>query len=230
MAKVLTLEKKNSNSFVLCSLNRTFANNNTEQYMEDKNRNKYMEVAYTLYASDGDEKEFVEEATDDRPFQFISGLGITLDDFEKQVIGIEKGGEFDFKLTQEQAYGDYEDERVLDLDREIFTINGHFDHENVFVDAILPLQNEDGQRLFGKVLNITDNSVKIDLNHPLAGKELHFKGHIVENREATKEEIQALINSLSGEGCGCGCEECEGGCDHDHHHHHGDDCGCGHCH
>ena len=117
----------------------------------------------------------------------------------------------------------------MDLEREIFTINGHFDHDNVFVDAILPLQNEDGQRLFGKVLQITDSFVKIDLNHPLAGKELHFKGHIVENREATKEEIQALINSLSGEGCGCGCDECGSDCGHDHHHH-GDDCGCGHCH
>lgn len=196
--------------------------------MEERNRNKYMSVAYKLYATDGEETEFVEEATTDMPFQFISGFGITLDDFEKQVVGIEEGGEFDFKLSKEQAYGDYEEERVVDLQREIFTINGHFDHENVFVDAILPLQNEDGMRLFGRVLEITDDHVKIDLNHPLAGKELSFKGHVLENREATTDEIQAMINSLSGEGCGCGCDDCNSGCGHDHHH--GDDCGCGHCH
>ena len=113
---------------------------------------------------------------------------------------------------------------MVDLDREMFCINGHFDHDNVFVDAILPLQNEDGQRFQGRVLEIGEQSVKIDLNHPLAGKELSFEGSVVENREATNEEIQHMINMMSGEGCGCGC----GDCGHDHHH--SDGCGCGHCH
>uniref|UniRef100_A0AB33J4W0 Peptidyl-prolyl cis-trans isomerase n=1 Tax=Prevotella sp. GTC17259 TaxID=3236795 RepID=A0AB33J4W0_9BACT len=194
-----------------------------------ENNNKYIAVAYQLTTIDGEEREMVEEATAEKPFQFISGFGVTLDEFEKAVVDLEKGGEFDFTLSSDQAYGDFEEERVLDLDKGIFTINGHFDHENIFVDAIVPLQNEDGNRFMGHVLEITDTTVKMDLNHPLAGKQLNFKGHVVESREATNAEIEGMINRLSGEGCGCGScnhdhEHGEGGCGH--HHEHGEGC-CG---
>lgn len=194
----------------------------------DKKQNKFIAVAYKLYAAGEKSLEFIEEATDEKPFVFISGFGFTLDEFEKQVIDLENGAEFNFTLTKEQAYGDYSEEHVVDLEREIFCINGHFDHEHVFEDAILPLQNEEGQRFMGKVVSIGDSHVKIDLNHPLAGKELNFKGHIVENREATNEEIQHLLNHMSGEGCGCNCEDCGDGCGQEHQHESG--CGCGHCH
>ena len=46
--------------------------------------------------------------------------------------------------------------------------------------------------------------------------------------QATNEEIQHLINHMSGEGCGCSCDDCSSGCDHNHQHE--DGCGCGHCH
>ena len=203
----------------------------------EKPLNKYIAVAYRLYTAD--DNNLVEEATADRPFQFISGYGVTLDAFEQQIAGLEKDAEFDFSLTKDEAYGDYEKARVLELDREMFCINGHFDHENIFKDAIVPLQNEDGNRFYGRVLELTDDKVKMDLNHPLAGKALNFKGKVIENRDATNDEIQALINRMSGEGCGCGCGDCGGGCDGHHHdgecggHHHGHEGGCcgghGHC-
>ena len=198
----------------------------------EKKHNMFMAVSYTLYAVDGENREKIEEAPTTKPFEFISGFGVTLDEFEKNIVELEPGAQFDFELTKEQAYGDYEEERVLDLDRSIFQINGHFDHENIFVDAIVPLQNEEGNRFYGRVMDITDDKVKMDLNHPLAGKTLNFKGRVLEKREASNQEIQNLVNFLSGEGgCGCGCGDCGGGCDDhecDGHHDHG--CGCGHCH
>jgi len=185
----------------------------------EQNKNKYVEVAYKLYVVDDDGKDLVEEATADRPFSFITGFGIALDEFEKTVERLEKGATFDLMLTPAQAYGNYSEERVLHLDREIFTINGHFDHENIYKDALVPLQNEEGKRFMGRVVEVENDSVVMDLNHPLAGMVLNFKGSIVENREATNEEIEGVVNRLSGEGCACDCS-CEG------HHHHGD----GHCH
>lgn len=201
----------------------------------DKAQNKYIAVTYKLYTVGEGENEMIEEATPERPFQFISGFGITLDAFEQQIAGLEKGADFDFILTKEEAYGDYEKEHVLELDREIFSINGQFDKEHIYKDAIVPLQNEDGNRFYGRVLDITDEKVKMDLNHPLAGKTLNFKGKIAENREATIDEIQSMINHLSGEGCGNGCGDCDGGCGEGcgghHDHEHGEKgCGCGHCH
>lgn len=197
--------------------------------MENKH-NMFVAVSYTLYTVDGEKKEKIEEAPASKPFEFITGFGVTLDEFEKQIAQLDKGADFEFQLSKEQAYGDFEQERVLDLDRSIFQINGHFDHENIFEGAVVPLQNEDGNRFYGRVLEIGADKVKMDLNHPLAGKTLCFSGKVIDKREATNQEIQNLVNFLSGEhscGCGCGCDDCGGDCN-DHHHDGG--CGCGHCH
>ena len=196
--------------------------------MEEK-KNKYIAVAYKLYTNENGTENMVEEAPAERPFQFISGMGLALDDFEKNVAELHKGEDFEFSLTKEQAYGEHEAERVLSLEKEMFCIDGKLDTDNIYKDAIIPLQNENGQRFLGKVLEIGNDKVTVDLNHPLAGKDLHFVGSIVEAREATNEEIQTIINHLSGGGCsGCG-GECGGDCNC------GGDCGsneggCGGCH
>jgi len=202
--------------------------------MENK-KNRFLSVAYSLYINGEKGKELVEQTTQDKPFQFISGFGIALDSFEQQVTNLEKGETFDFQLTKDQAYGDYSKEHVLDLDREIFSINGHFDGEHIYPEAIIPLQNEEGNRFYGRVVEVGEEKVKVDLNHPLAGETLNFKGEIIENREATEEEIKHLMKHLTG-GCGGSCDDCGGGCGCDHDdscgcgHDHEDHCGCGHCH
>ena len=190
----------------------------------EKTPNKYIAVAYELYTVNEGKSELVEKASKDEPFQFLSGFGTTIEAFEDNIVNLEEGAEFDFTLTKDEAYGDYYDERVLDLEKSIFTINGHFDNDNIYIGAIVPLQNADGNRFPGKVLEITEDYVKMDLNAPLAGKDLNFKGSVVSSREATNDEIQAMINRMSGEGCGCGCDDCEGGCGD---HQHDEDCGCG---
>ena len=107
-------------------------------------------------------------------------------------------------------------------------MNGQFDSQHIFEGAIVPLKNEDGNLFYGRVLLVGEEKVRIDLNHPLAGKTLRFEGHVIEKREATNQEISKLIEQLSQDHCGCGdCGDCgsdcgdnEGGCG----------CGCGHCH
>ncbi len=201
----------------------------TKKEKMEERRNKYISVQYKLYTVDEKGEHLVEQTTPERPFEFISGFGFALEAFENQVKDLEKGKTFTFQLTKDEAYGDYEEERVLDLERDVFTINGHFDHEHIYEGAVVPLQNEDGNHFYGRVLKVTEDQVKMDLNHPLAGETLLFSGLVTENREATKEEIQHLINHLHG-GCDCGCDgDCD--CDHEHHHEHGEGgCGCGHCH
>lgn len=185
----------------------------------NKTPNKYIAVSYRLYVDGDNGKELMEEATVEQPFHFISGFGIALDSFEKQLVDLEKDATFDFALPKEEAYGDYEEAHVIDLDREIFSINGHFDHEHIYVDAVIPLQNEDGNHFYGRVVEVGEEKVKVDLNHPLAGETLYFEGKVLENREATNEEIQGMIARMSG-GCGCGCHhdhgDCDGNCDCEH--------------
>lgn len=200
-------------------------------------KNKYIAVSYKLYATDN-ENELIEEAPVDKPFQFISGLGIAIPAFESKMLNMTTGDTFDFTLSKGDAYGDYDIKRVIDLDKKMFEINGRFDSEQIYEGAIVPLVNADGNHFNGKVLEIKDDKVTMDLNHPLAGKDLHFIGTLVENRDASRDEVEGMVNMLNYHGgCGCGCEEdeCEGhshegGCGCGHHHHHEDGHCKGHCH
>ncbi len=206
----------------------------------EKEENKYVAVAYELYTTNEEGvAELIEKAPAEHPFQFITGLGFALDSFEQRIAALAQGDEFDFVLPVAEAYGDYMDERVLRLDREIFCVNGHFDKENIYPGNVITLLNEDGNHLQGLVLEVGDKDVTVDMNHPLSGKDLHFKGEVVTMRPATNDEIQGLINRMSGEGCCCG--GCEGDCGghgegHGHeghcgdHHDDGHCCGGGHCH
>ena len=167
----------------------------------DTTPNKYITVAYELYTDFDGKRELVEKAPIEHPFQFISDMGTTLDAFEAQIKPLQKGEKFNFTLSVEEAYGEYEQERV---------------------------------RFNGTITDVKEDTVTVDLNHPLAGKALNFIGEVTENRDATKDEIQGMLNMLSGEGgCGCGCDSCGGGCGDDcdcDGHHHEEGCGCGHCH
>lgn len=191
----------------------------------EKTPNKYIAVAYKLYAESEGKKVMVEEAPAEQPFNFVSGLAITIPEFEKAVVALNKGDEFDFVLDAAHAYGEHIAERVLDLDKKMFYVDGHFDDKNIYKDAIIPLQNEDGNRFMGHVLEVNDTIVKVDLNHPLAGKSLNFKGTVIESREISKEELQEYVNNLNAGGCGGGCDNCGGSCGGEHHHKDGECCG-----
>lgn len=196
----------------------------------DNKQNKYISVSYQLYSIDNDGKKHLEEQTQQgNPFIFISGFGVTLDKFEQQIIDLEPGAKFDFTLAPAEAFGEYDNEGVHTLPRDSFSINGHFDHENIYPGAVITLMDADEHRFMARVEKVEENGVTVDTNHPLAGMTLQFSGLVLENRDATMEEIQHMLNHLSGEGCGCGCDDCEGGCGgHEHKDH--DHCGCGHCH
>ena len=202
--------------------------------MEQKNR--FITANYQLYTVADGKKELEEQTSEEHPFQFITGFGVSLDAFEQQLIQKESGTTFDFTLEPADAFGAYDPEGVHKLGRETFMINGHFDHDNIYEGAIITLMDNEDHRFMAKVLKIEEDGVTLDTNHPLAGKTLNFTGTVIENREATEDEIQHLIKHLTGGCSGCGhhhgdgCDGCGDGCEHDHHHEEGCGCGCGHCH
>lgn len=192
----------------------------------DKKESKYITVSYQLYSiNDKGEKHLEEQTQQGQPFQFVSGFGFTLDAFEQRIVDLPQGTKFDFTLSPTEAFGEYDPEGVHKMKREEFSVNGHFDHENIYPGAIITLMDEDDKRFMARVTDVSEEAVTIDTNHPLAGFSLQFMGLVLENRVATKEEIQNLINQISHE-C-CGCEDCEG---HEGHEGHECGCGCGHCH
>jgi FKBP-type peptidyl-prolyl cis-trans isomerases 2 len=183
--------------------------------------NKYITVAYKLYVDNKGKEELIEEATAEHPFQFISGVGATLDRFEKEVATLSQGDKFDFTIPSDEAYGEYMPEGVKTVSKDMFNIDGKFDSDRIYTGAIVPLQDNEGHQFYATVGEITDKTVTVDLNHPHAGKDLRFVGEVIISREATNDEIKEMVSAMSDE---CGCSGCGGGCDDEE-----SGC-CGHCH
>ncbi len=152
-------------------------------------KNKVVGMTYIL-SKDNVEGELVQEVTKDKPFVVLFGIGALLPKFEENLEGLAAGDTFNFALSSEEGYGEKTPEAVVDLDKKIFEVEGKIDEEFLKVGATIPMQNEQGQPLNGLVMEIAENTVKMDFNHPLAGQGLYFTGEVVEVREASAEEIE----------------------------------------
>jgi FKBP-type peptidyl-prolyl cis-trans isomerase SlyD len=173
--------------------------------------NKFVSVAYDLNVGEEDERELMERATQERPLQFIFGTDSMLPAFENELNGLSMGDTFQFTLTPENAYGEFNEQHVLELPKSMFEVNGKFDSELVKEGNTLPMMDTEGQRMIGSVLEVKDDIVIMDFNHPLAGETLHFSGKVLDVHEPTAEDI-ATINATQNSGCGGSCEGCESDC------------------
>jgi len=167
-----------------------------------------MAATYDLYVGD-DKEELMEQATIDKPLCFYSGMGMMLERFESELLALEACDKFDFVIPAEEAYGLYDDEQLIDLPKSIFEVDGKIDERVLFEGNIVPLQDNEGNRINASVVKVEKDTVKVDLNHPLAGENLHFKGTLVVKREADADEI---ANLFASQGCGGHCGDCAGGC------------------
>jgi FKBP-type peptidyl-prolyl cis-trans isomerase SlyD len=148
-------------------------------------------VSMTYKLTENDEKgNLIQEVNKDKPFVFLFGSGFLLPKFEENIQGLEPGASYSFPLSSDIAYGPIREDALLDLDKKIFEIDGKIDDKILAVGNDIPMQNNDGQTIMGKVLEIGDEKVKMDFNHPLAGIDLFFKGEIIAVRKATEEEIE----------------------------------------
>ena len=189
--------------------------------METIKPGKYIELAYEVYEVEKKEEALMMKFTEEHPDRFIFGLEKdVLPDFEKGLQGLKAGDTFDMTFAPEQAFGKHEQEYVMELDKAIFcNEEGEFDSKTVYVGNVIPMMTEDGYRVHGIVLDITDEKVSVDFNHPLAGKTVRYKGKVVTVRDAKAEDMQPQHSC----GCGCGHDSCGDGC--------GDGCGgCNGCH
>lgn len=171
---------------------------------------KYKMVTLTYELRIDDEKgEVIEQTTTEKPLEFLYGAGMMLPKFEEGLAGLKTDEAFEIKIGTADAYGEVNTEAVVELPKHVFLVNGEFDAELIKVGNTVPMMSSNGQRMNGLVLEVGEEVVKMDFNHPLAGEDLHFTGKVVGVREASDEEVAQI---LSG-GNGCGCGSAEGGCD-----------------
>lgn len=175
---------------------------------------KVVKAIYEMYI-DGEEgkEEMIEKATIKTPLVYCQGEGMMLPKFEEALAGLEEGDKFDFRIACEDAYGDRDEAGLMELDKHMFyNVDGEFDSDRVYVGNIIPMKTSDGQIINAQVVKVSPVKVTIDLNHPLAGENLHFIGEIVEVRDADPAELEAIRHHGCG-GCHGHCDgNCDGGC------------------
>ncbi|MCB2196024.1 MAG: peptidylprolyl isomerase [Bacteroidetes bacterium] len=150
---------------------------------------KVVTLVYQLKV-DNSEGDVVETVKEDKPFVFLYGAGLMLPKFEENLSGLKAGDDFEFTLKCEDAYGKATEEAVMDLPKNIFEVEGKIEDGLLKEGNVIPMQNNEGQKFNGVVVEVADETVKMDFNHPLAGDDLHFTGQIKEVRDATKEELE----------------------------------------
>jgi FKBP-type peptidyl-prolyl cis-trans isomerase SlyD len=154
--------------------------------------NKVVSVNYTLTVSDNNfqSEELVEETAPENPFTFLFGSGGLLEDFENNLNGLSTGASFDFKISAANGYGHASQENVVRIPVDAFVAPGEeLDTEMVAKGNFLPMVDDQGNHMQGLVVEVGADFVVMDFNHPLAGKDLHFVGAVLDIRDASEEEI-----------------------------------------
>ncbi len=164
-------------------------------------KNKVVSLSYNLSLPDADnEMSVVEIVNAEDPLLFIFGMSGLPEKFEDQLNGLSEGDTFDFTIDPEEGYGDYDDEAVVDLAKSLFEAEGVDLEEMLQPGHIIPMTNEEGETLQGMVIDVDDDKVKMDFNHPLAGKAMRFEGKVLNIREATETELEhGHVHGADGE-------------------------------
>ncbi len=113
-----------------------------------------------------------------KPLEFVAGEGKIIKGFDDAVRGMEKGQEKEFQIKPEEAYGPVRD----DLKREVPKNAVQLDKEPQ-AGMTLIMATPDGQQIPLKIVEVTQDALVLDMNHPLAGQNLNFKIKILDIKE-----------------------------------------------
>ncbi|MBC7256712.1 MAG: peptidylprolyl isomerase [Chloroflexi bacterium] len=164
--------------------------------------NMVVSLEYTLRLANN---EVIDSSEGREPLTFIQGLGQIIPGLERALEGMAVGEEKDVVVLPEDGYGEENPDLFEELPRAIFP-------PDVEVGEAYRMHTENGASVTVFVEEVNDDSVLVNLNHPLAGQTLYFHVKIAGLREATEEELAEglLGEDEDEEGCSCGCEGCNG--------------------
>ena len=127
-------------------------------------------MSFSLALENG---ELIDSNFDTEPATFVLGDGNLLPGFEIPLQGLKAGDQGEFIISPENAFGQRNPENIQQLGRD------NFDQESLNVGDVFSFQNGEGE-LPGVVIEVGDNLVRVDFNHPLAGRNIIFKVNIIE--------------------------------------------------
>jgi FKBP-type peptidyl-prolyl cis-trans isomerase SlyD len=139
-------------------------------------------VNYELHLGDG---KIVDASEPDAPLAYIHGEGQIVPGLERALEGLSAGDARQVVVAPEEGYGEHDARGVQEVPRDAFP-----EGMQPQVGMELMAQGPQGETVPFVVRDVKPESVVIDLNHPLAGKTLHFAVTVREVRAATAEELE----------------------------------------
>ena len=136
-------------------------------------------MEYTLKV-DG---EIADSSEGRAPLEFVHGSGNIIPGLEREMTGMAIGESKDVVVAAVDAYGEEDEKAFMDVPREQFP-----EEIPMKVGTEIQVQNQAGQPMYARIDMVGEKSVRLDFNHPLAGKDLHFSVKVIGLREATDEE------------------------------------------
>lgn len=159
-----------------------------------------VKVEYEGRLEDGTIFDSSQHGEHSHPIEFTVGNHEVIKGFEDNVIGMDIEDEREFSIAPEEAYGEHREDLVREFPKAQMP---PMDKEPE-VGMVLGLMSPDGHQFHATIKEVTPETIKLDLNHPLAGKRLIFKIKLVDIKdkndlEAEKEEAKALEDKALGE-------------------------------
>lgn len=139
-----------------------------------------VKMDYTLTV----EGEVLDSSKDEGPLEFLQGYQNIIPGLEKAMQGMKVGESKSVVVAPADGYGEFEKDSIIEIPRSEFPAN-----VPVETGLELELTDEEGYLMLATIIEVGEEAVKLDTNHPLAGKELHFEVKVLELREATPEEL-----------------------------------------
>ena len=142
--------------------------------------NTVVTLEYVLKDDSGE----ILDSSDGEPLEYLHGHGQLVPGLERELEGKTSGASLNVKVPPEDAYGEHDPERVIEVERSELP-------EDLTPEIGMELSTEgpDGEPLTMWITEISDASVTLDGNHPLAGQTLHFSIEVRGVRAATEEEL-----------------------------------------
>lgn len=117
------------------------------------------------------------------PLEYVHGAGNIIPGLEREMTGMAVGDSKDVQVAAADGYGEQDDSAFMDVPRDQFP--GEIPMK---IGTELQVQNQAGQPMYARIDTVGEKSVRLNFNHPLAGKNLQFNVKVVGLRDATPEE------------------------------------------
>ncbi len=127
------------------------------------------------YTGKLDDESVFDTSREREPLEFTLGEQQVIPGFEEAVEGMKLGETRTVKIPAEQAYGPHHEDMVVEVPREVFPAD-----IEPKVGQFLQVRQADGQMFDVVVVAVSEDTVTLDANHPLAGKDLTFEIELVE--------------------------------------------------